>query len=451
MSTKRQIILLAALGVFFLGTTQAFSQALESNSTKIPIVKTDFIQELFLTADIAPSRQVQLMPEIGGTLKEIFGELGSKVEKGQVIAKVDSADIVFQVKQAEAALLSARANYRKVQSIVEVQAETNFKKAEAAFKAAQAQLDLLKATAETEFFSGFQQAQAAFKIAQANLTKAKEGARLEEIQGVEAAYQQALANFHNAEKDLQRAEDDYNRGAIPEQALDKTQLGFEIAQAQLTSAKAALELIKKGAREEDMQMAEAQVQQAKAALDSLEKLKEAKTWEVKIQGTQAQWENAKSILELAKTAWEDKLWEEDIELAKTQVQQAEAALELAKSYLKDCTIKSPISGIIGERFVEEGSLVGPAVPLVSIVDINSVKIILHIGEENLDKIFLTEKVVVQIENYLEETFTPQEINISPTMDPRSRKIKVEIKIINPDLRIKPGMFARVKLLLKEEK
>ncbi|MBC7190708.1 efflux RND transporter periplasmic adaptor subunit, partial [Candidatus Aerophobetes bacterium] len=58
---------------------------------------------------------------------------------------------------------------------------------------------------------------------------------------------------------------------------------------------------------------------------------------------------------------------------------------------------------------------------------------------------------VEIENYLEGVFEPQEINISPTMDPLSRKIKVEVKIKNPDLKIKPGMFARVKLILKEEK
>ena len=88
---------------------------------------------------------------------------------------------------------------------------------------------------------------------------------------------------------------------------------------------------------------------------------------------------------------------------------------------------------------------------MSIVDISSVKIVLHIGEEYLDKIPLTRKIVVQIENYLDKIFVPQEINISPVMDPRSRKIKVEVKIPNPDLRIKPGMFARVKLILEEEK
>ena len=445
-----KIISLVVFGLILSGAGGAFAQAEEATPAKAEATSKT-VQEISLTADIAPVRQVQIMSKVSGTLEEIFVELGDKVEKNQIIAKIDSKDIALQMKQAEAALISAQANYRKADSLVKIQAETNFKRAETAFNAAQAQLDMIEATARTEFFTGLQQTQAALKIAQANLAKAEEGARPEEIQRAEAAYQQALANFHNAEKDLQRAEDDYNRGAIPEQILDKTKLGFEVAQAQLASARANLELIRKGAREEDIQMAEAQVQQAEAALENLEKLKEAKSWEVKIQGTQTQWENARSSLELARTSWEDKLWEGDVQLAEAQVQQAKAALELIKSRLDDCTIKSPISGIVGGRFADEGSLVGPGQPLISIVDISSVKIVLHIGEENLDEMLLTKKIAVTLENYLDQTFTPQKINISPTMDPLSRKIKVEVKIANPDLRIKPGMFARVKLILGEEK
>ena len=436
-----------AVSLIFLGGGEAFSQ----ESTPVKAATTETVQEISLTADIAPSKQVQVMPKVNGTLKELTVELGDKVKKGQVIAKIDPKDIALQVKQAEAALISAQVNYRKAKSLVKIQAETNFKKAEAAFNAAQAQLDLAKTTAKSEFFTGLEQAQAGLKIAQANLAKAKEGARKEEIERAEAGYQQALANFHNAQKDLQRAKDDYNRGAIPQQVLDKTELSFEIAQAQLASAKASLDLIKEGARKEDIQIVESQVQQAKASLENLKKLKEAKSWEVKIQGTKAQWENARSALELTKTSWKDKLWEGDIQLAKAQVQQAQAALELTKSRLEDCTIKAPISGIISGRFADEGSLVGPGAPVVSIVDISSIKIVLHIGEEYLDKVPLTKKINVQIENYLNQTFTPQEINISPTMDPRSRKIKVEVKIPNPDLKIRPGMFARVKLILGEEK
>lgn len=440
----RKIVLLVVVSIGFSILGAGLSTAQESDSTK------EIPQSISLTADIAPSKKVQVVPEVNGTLEEISVDLGSQVKKGEVVARIDSKDIALQVKQAEAGLLSAQANYRKAETMSRIQAETNFKRAEAAFQSAQAQWNLTESTAETEFFSNLKQAEAALKIAQANLSKAKEGARTEEVAQVEAAYQQALANFHNAEKELQRAKDDYSRGAIPEQALDKAKLSYEVAQAQLASAKANLELIKKGARDEDIQIAEANVKQAQASLENLEKMKETESWKVKIEGARAQLENARSSLKVASVSLEEKLWEEDIQLAKAQLEQAKASLELAKSRLEDCTIRAPISGIVEQRFADEGSLVGPGQPLLSIVDISSVKIVLHIGEEYLDDIPLTKKVAVSIENYLDEIFTPQEINISPTMDPRSRKIKVEVVIPNPDLRIKPGMFARVKLLFEEQ-
>lgn len=446
---KGKIVQIIALSLVFstligfpLTQRGAFGQ---DQATKGPL------KEISLTADIAPFQEVQVIPKVSGNLEEVMVEIGTTVKKGQVVAQIDTKDIVLQVVQVEAALISAKVNYEKIKSTAKIQAQNNFENARAAFQSIQAQLDLVKETAEVEFFTGLRQAEAVLKIAEANLAKAKEGAREEELRQVEAVYQQALANFHNAERDLQRAEDDYNRGAMPEQAFDKARLGFEVAKAQLASAQANFELVTKGARKEDIQIAEANVDQAKASFDNLEKLKQAKSWEVKIQGIQTQRENVRAAMELAKVSWEEKFWEKDIQLARAQVDQAEAAFELTRSRLEDCTIKAPVSGIVSGRFADKGSLVGAGQPFVSIVDISSVKIVLHVGEEILDKVPLTQKIAVQIENYLHEVFTPEQINISPVMDPRSRKIRVEVIIPNPDFRIKPGMFARVKLLVPEEK
>lgn len=393
MSVKRNLILLVVWSVIFLIAEAGLCLAQEDSS------ENTSLKEISLTADIAPFRKVQVVPEVNGTLDEILVDMGSKVEKGQVIARIDSREIALQVEQAEAGLISARANYEKTNALARIQTENNFEKAKAAFQSAEVQLQLAKVTAKQEFLTQLKQAQ--------------------------AGYQQALANFNNAKEELQRAQDDYSRGAIPEQALDKAKLSFEVAKAQLASAK--------------------------ASLDNLERMKEAKSWEAQIQGAQAQWENAKAALEVAKVSLEQKLWEQDINLAQSQLQQAKSSLELAKSRLGDCTIKAPISGVIEGKFVDEGSVVGPGQPLVSIVDISSVKIVLHVGEEVLGDLPRIRKIVVEIGNYLNQTFTPQEINISPTMEPRSRKIKVEVRIPNPDLRIKPGMFARVKLLVEPKK
>lgn len=368
----------------------SYSQEKEGNSVpvKVTVVKRGQIsQELSLTADVGPQSSVTIVPKVGGTLEEIKVKLGDRVKEGELIATIESREFLLGVKQAEAA-----------------------------FSAAKSQWDLVKATAQTEFFSNLAQVQAALKMVQANLDKIRKGARKEEIDRAEAAYQQALANADTAEKDLSRAKDNYEKGAISDQQFDRAQLEFKVAQAGLESAKANLDLIKKGAREEDIKAVEAQVEQTQAQLKSLENLKEAKSWEAKIAGAQA------------------------------QAEQAEVALGLAKIRLEDCTLKAPISGIISKRFVDAGVMVGPTQSLVSIVDIDTVKLLTHVNDEDLNKVKLTQKVEVKVDTYLNRTYEVKEINISPVMDPLSRKIEVNIRIPNPDYLLKPGMFPKIKLL-----
>ncbi len=386
----RKIVFVGMLAVMMF-CLPGISYSQEKKGISVPVKVTavkrgEISQELSLTADVGPQSSVTIVPKVGGTLEEIKVKLGDRVKKGQVIAKIESREFLLGVKQAEAA-----------------------------FSAAKTQWNLVRATAQTEFLSNLEQVQAALKMAQANLDKIRKGARKEEIERVDAAYQQALANAQTMEKDLNRARDNYEKGAISDQQFDRAQLQFKVAQAGLESAKANLDLIKKGAREEDIKVVEAQVEQTQAQLKTLESLKEAKSWEAKIKSVQA------------------------------QAEQAEVALGLAKIRLEDCTIKAPISGIISKRFVDVGAMVGPTQPLVSIVDIDTVKLLTHVSDEDLDKVKLTQKVEVKVGTYLNKSYEVKEININPAMDPLSRKIEVKINISNSDYLLKPGMFPKIKL------
>jgi len=448
MLKRWQILIMFSLLYFFISSISLAEEPVVVRA--VPVVTGTISGELSLTADIAPNRQVNVIPEVSGKLEKINVELGDSVEKGEILAKIENEDILLQVKQAEAAFTLAKINYDKAKDLSKIKAEADLKRAEVAFESAQAQLELIQATARDEFFSNLIQAEAALTMVQAQLQKAEEGAREEEIERAEAAYQQALANFETAKRDLERAEEDYSRGAIPEQQLDRVKLSYQVAEAQLKSAHASLELVKKGAREEDIQSARAQVKQAEARADYLKRLKDVESWKNKIKATRVQWENARTNFELAKKAWEESHWEKDIELVQAQLEQAEANLELIRSRLEDTKVKAPISGVISARFADEGAMVGPGQPLLSIVDIDTVKVILHITETDLEKIKSTRKIRIIMENYLDELLPVQKINISPMVDPMSRKLKVEIKIPNPGQRIKPGMFPRVKLFLIEE-
>ncbi len=332
-----------------------------------------------------------IVPKVSGSVEDIRVRLGDRVAKGEVIAKIEDTEYLLGVNQAEAA-----------------------------FSAAQSQWNLTKATAETEFLSNLEQVEAALKIAQANLDKIRKGARKEEIERADAAYKQALENAEAMEKDLSRARDNYEKGAISDQQFDRAALQFKVAQAQLESAKANVDLIKKGAREEDIRVVEAQVEQTQAQLKTLESLRAAHSWEAKIKGAEA------------------------------GAQQAEVALGLAKIRLNDCTIKAPISGIVSKRFVDAGAMVGPTQPLVSIVDVDTVKLLTHVSDEDIDLVKATQTVAVKVDTYLEKVFEVTEINISPVMDPLSRKIEVEIRMANLDYLMKPGMFPRVRLLVQRD-
>ncbi|HDL18518.1 MAG TPA: efflux RND transporter periplasmic adaptor subunit [Bacteroidetes bacterium] len=134
------------------------------------------------------------------------------------------------------------------------------------------------------------------------------------------------------------------------------------------------------------------------------------------------------------------------EAVKAQVQQAEAALKSVKSQLNDATVTAPISGIIGSRFYEAGDMANPAIPLVTIVQMNRVKIIFEATEEDLGILSVGQKVDVVITSYTGEKFSGKITKISPVLDPLTRMAKVEVIINNPDRKLKPGMYAHIEVI-----
>lgn len=149
---------------------------------------------------------------------------------------------------------------------------------------------------------------------------------------------------------------------------------------------------------------------------------------------------------MARKSLEDRNWQKDIELAQAQVKQAEASLGLAKVRLGDTTIKAPISGILSKRLVDTGAVLSPAQHVVSIVNIDTVKIFIHVVPEQLNQVKFTQRITLQLDDYLNRILEVKKVRISLVMNPMSRKIEANIGIPNKDNLIKPGMFPQVTLL-----
>lgn len=134
------------------------------------------------------------------------------------------------------------------------------------------------------------------------------------------------------------------------------------------------------------------------------------------------------------------------EAFRAQVKQAEAVVNRARSQLADAMVTAPISGIIGKRFYEAGDMANPAIPLVSIVQMNRVKIIFDATEEDLGVLSPGQEAEIFVRSYKNRTFNGVVTKISPVLDPLSRMAKIEVIINNPDNKLKPGMFARVEVV-----
>jgi RND family efflux transporter MFP subunit len=133
------------------------------------------------------------------------------------------------------------------------------------------------------------------------------------------------------------------------------------------------------------------------------------------------------------------------ESVQAQVEQAEAALATAKSQLNDALVTAPISGIIGKRYYDPGDMANPSQPLVTIVQMDKVKIEFDATEVDLGRLAIGQEATISVKAYPDQTFSGKVDKISPVLDPTTRMAEVELIVDNADGRLKPGMYAQVEV------
>jgi membrane fusion protein, heavy metal efflux system len=113
-------------------------------------------------------------------------------------------------------------------------------------------------------------------------------------------------------------------------------------------------------------------------------------------------------------------------------------------------IKTPLSGTVIERHLTEGQFVQPdSNPLLTIADLSSVWVLADIFERDLHRVQVGQKAEVTTEAYPENQFVARVSYISDVIDPATRTVKVRFLVSNPGPKLKPEMFASVKLFLDE--
>lgn len=141
-------------------------------------------------------------------------------------------------------------------------------------------------------------------------------------------------------------------------------------------------------------------------------------------------------------------------LAEARVRQAEASLELARirlGYTKvraDWTGGTTGTGVVGERYQDAGNNVQSGDPILSIVALDPLRAIISVTERDYARLSVGQEATLRTDAIAGETFSAVVERISPVFMESSRQARVELRVENRDGRLKPGMFARVTIVLE---
>jgi membrane fusion protein (multidrug efflux system) len=139
------------------------------------------------------------------------------------------------------------------------------------------------------------------------------------------------------------------------------------------------------------------------------------------------------------------------QLAAAQVKQAEAALARIKVTLDKATIEAPVTGVISEKYVDEGNMVGPSTPLVRIVQIETLKVLGGVSERYLPRLVPGKTPVrIKTDAFPEDEFEGMVYRVGVSVDAVTRTSEVEIRVPNPEGELKPGMFARITIVIGQK-
>ena len=200
-------------------------------------------EDIEFSGNIRPLRQVIIVSKalIPGRLVSYDVDVGDSVKKGQIIAQIETEDLVTQVQQAEADVQSTKANLDNTRVLAEfnmqaqyVQTVANVKKLEVSLLQAEIEVEVREVQAKTSV----KRSKAHLRLAEARFEVAKAKYRPEEIQRGQSRRDLAKLSY---ERLMALHKDDY----LSEDELDQAKLQYDVAEVEF-------QLLEQGSRQAEI-------------------------------------------------------------------------------------------------------------------------------------------------------------------------------------------------------
>ena len=153
------------------------------------------------------------------------------------------------------------------------------------------------------------------------------------------------------------------------------------------------------------------------------------------------YERAKELLE------KNFISKEALDVAKGNMDRAVAKQQQDEALLSKTTISAPFTGVLGLRQISPGAYVKAGDDIVRLENLSFVKLDFRVPEMYLSQIKPGQEVTILVDAYPADSFKGKIYALEPAVDEKTRTVVVRAQIPNLQAKLRPGMFARVNVLL----
>ncbi len=369
----------------------------------IPVTQGSITETVSVTGNTTPMQSVSLSFQNSGTIAQVYKTLGDRVNVGDVIASLNTANLTAALQQAQAAYDSAIAS-RSSTSLPQAQMQ-----ARNTYLSAYTTLDTLVENDADLFFGSPTPYGPQLIISATMYPSGYLSAQRALITNELNNYQAALAGASTADPD-----------ALLTGATGITQDVSNFLDKLATAANDS---------------------QSGASIAQKSALATARSGVTSLLATLSSAQDSYRTQSVGATS-----------LADASVEQAAAGVAVAKANLQGTQIVAPISGIITQLDAKVGQLASPGTPLVSIISNNGFEVDAGVSETDVGKIVVGDTASMTLDAFPSETFTGKVFYIAPAQTNTNGVITYLIKILfdKADSRLKSGLTANVNIQTKQD-
>jgi membrane fusion protein (multidrug efflux system) len=137
----------------------------------------------------------------------------------------------------------------------------------------------------------------------------------------------------------------------------------------------------------------------------------------------------------------------DADKAQAQLAVDQARAASARTRLDKTAIRAPFAGMTGLRKANTGDYVEAGQDLVDLVKLDTLELDLRAPEVVLSELKVGQDVVFGVDAFRDDRFKATVVAIAPTVDAGGRSVSLRARFVNPDGKLRPGMSARVRIVL----